>query len=78
MLYFLQAQIVAREMADRVARTVYFAHVDIWVNSLTLIAQFVITQRLLVTLGVGRTLMMLPIISVVGFSGLALRPCFRR
>jgi ATP:ADP antiporter, AAA family len=73
-LYFLQAQIVAGTIADRAARTVYFAHVDIWVNSLTLIMQFAVTKRLLVALGVARTIMLLPILSVAGFLWLGFAP----
>jgi AAA family ATP:ADP antiporter len=73
-LYFLQAQIVVSEIADRAARTIYFAHVDIWVNALTLITQFGFTGRLLSSLGIGRTLILLPILSIAGFAWLGMTP----
>ncbi|MBS0393152.1 MAG: MFS transporter [Proteobacteria bacterium] len=73
-LYFLQAQIVSAAITDRVARTLYFARVDIWVNALTLVAQMGLTRRLLVSLGVGRTLLLLPALSVAGFLWLGCAP----
>lgn len=73
-LYFLQAQVVAASIDGAAAQTAYFAHVDIWVNSLTLMFQVFITGRLMAKLGVGLTLAALPLISIVGFMGLGLMP----
>jgi AAA family ATP:ADP antiporter len=73
-LYFLQARIVAATIDGRAAQTAYFAHVDIWVNALTLALQLFLTGRLMRRLGVGLTLSALPMISIVGFVGLALVP----
>ncbi|MBL8296973.1 MAG: MFS transporter [Rhodanobacteraceae bacterium] len=73
-LYFLQAEIVAREIADRAARTAYFARVDVWVNGLTLIVQLVLTGRLIDKVGVGAVLVLLPLLSLVGFLALAAAP----
>ncbi|MGB0133758.1 NTP/NDP exchange transporter [Dokdonella sp.] len=73
-LYFLQAQIVDNTIDGRVAQTAYFANVDIWVNSLTLILQVFLTGRLMARIGVGLTLAALPLISIIGFIGLGLTP----
>ncbi len=73
-LYFLQAQIVAATIDGRAAQTVYFANVDVWVNSLTLLLQLFLTGRLMARLGVGLTLAALPLISVIGFAGLGAMP----
>jgi len=73
-LYFLQAQVVAASIDGAAAQTAYFAHVDIWVNSLTLVFQVFITGRLMAKLGVGLTLAALPLISIIGFIGLGLMP----
>ncbi len=73
-LYFLQAQIVDSQIDGRIAQTAYFANVDIWVNSLTLILQVFLTGRLMSRIGVGLTLAALPLISIVGFVGLGLTP----
>ena len=73
-LYFQQAEIAKQGFADRGARTAFFARVDLWVNVLTLGAQLFVTGKVLRVLGVGFTLAMLPALSVIGFSGLALAP----
>ncbi len=73
-LYFQQAEIARQAFANRGARTAFFAQVDLWVNILTLGAQLFATARVLRTIGVGLTLAMLPALSVLGFSGLALAP----
>lgn len=73
-LYFLQAEIVAREISDRAARTAYFASVDVWVNALTLVVQLVLTGRLIHRVGVGAVLALLPLLSLAGFLALAAAP----
>lgn len=73
-LYFQQAEIARDSFADRGARTAFFARVDLWVNSLTLGAQLFLTGRVLRWIGVALTLSMLPLLSVLGFSALALTP----
>ncbi|MDP1697368.1 MAG: MFS transporter [Xanthomonadaceae bacterium] len=73
-LYFLQAQVVDATIDGQTAQTAYFANVDIWVNSLTLVFQVFITGRLMAKLGVGLTLAALPLISIIGFMGLGMMP----
>lgn len=73
-LYFLQAQVVDSTIDGEVAQTAYFAHVDIWVNGLTLVLQLFLTGRLMARIGVGLTLAALPLISIIGFVGLGLVP----
>jgi AAA family ATP:ADP antiporter len=73
-LYFLQAEIVAREIVDRAARTAYFAQVDVWVNGLTLVLQLVLTGRLMSRIGVGAILALVPLLSILGFLALAAAP----
>jgi AAA family ATP:ADP antiporter len=73
-LYFQQAEIARHAFADRGARTAFFAQIDLGVNVLTLGAQLFATARVLRAIGVGLTLAMLPALSVLGFSGLALAP----
>lgn len=73
-LYFLQAQIVASEIPDRAGRTAFFAHVDIWVNVLTLITQLGITGRLLTSFGIAGGLVVMPALSILGFAWLGIAP----
>jgi AAA family ATP:ADP antiporter len=73
-LYFQQAEIARQSFSDRGARTAFFARVDLWVNILTLAAQVLLTGRLLRLIGVAMTLTLLPLLSIAGFSTLALTP----
>jgi AAA family ATP:ADP antiporter len=74
LVYFQQADITAHQIHDRAARTAFFAQLDIWVNVLTIVVQIFFTGRLLKWLGVGKTLAMLPIISVIGFVAMGIMP----
>jgi ATP:ADP antiporter, AAA family len=73
-LYFQQADIVRQSFADRGARTAFFARIDLWVNVLTLGAQLFLTAQVLRLIGVALTLALLPLVSILGFSTLALQP----
>jgi ATP:ADP antiporter, AAA family len=73
-LYFQQAGIAASAFADRAARTQFFGQIDLLVNTLTLLVQVFLTSRILRLLGVAATLALLPVMSVAGFSALALAP----
>jgi AAA family ATP:ADP antiporter len=72
-LYFQQAGIVSHSFADRGAQTRFFATIDLTVNCLTLGIQLFFTGRIVVLLGVGLALAILPA-TFVGFGGLALMP----
>jgi ATP:ADP antiporter, AAA family len=73
-LYFQQADIARQTFADRGARTVFFARIDLLVNIITLAAQFFVTAQVLRAFGVAFTLAALPVLNVVGFSALAVTP----
>ena len=75
-LYLTQGEIVARSFASGAERTAAFAKLDFWVNVLTLLVQLLLTSRLLRTIGVSGVLMVLPILTTVGFGALALWPTF--
>ena len=74
LLYFQQVGIAADNFSDRLARTAFFAKVDLAVNILTIFVQLFITGRLLKWLGVGVTLAILPALSVVGFISIGIGP----
>lgn len=73
-LYFQQAAIVDRTFADRAARTIFFARVDLLVNALTLGGQLFITGRVTRRAGVALTLACVPALTAVGFLVLGLMP----
>ena len=69
-LYNIQAEIVSRTFSDTPQQTSVFARIDLAVNTLTLVTQLFLTGRLMKWLGVGVTLAILPLISMVGFLAL--------
>jgi AAA family ATP:ADP antiporter len=73
-LYFQQATLVRDNFHDRASQTAFFAQIDLAVNALTLIVQLFFTGRILGFLGVGLTLMVLPLLTMFGFGTLALMP----
>ena len=74
-LYFHLLAIVEDVMAgDDEGQTRLFAVMEIAVQSLTLVTQIFLTGRILKWLGLGLSLAILPLVSIVGFGILALSP----
>ncbi|MFC4353401.1 NTP/NDP exchange transporter [Fodinicurvata halophila] len=73
-LYFQQAEIIESAFDDPDRRTQVFAIIDLTVNLLTLGLQLFVTGRLLQWAGATFGLVLLPVLSAVGFLGLALSP----
>jgi AAA family ATP:ADP antiporter len=73
-LYFQQATVVRDNFHDRASQTAFFAQIDLAVNVLTLIVQLFFTGRIVGLLGIGLTLMVLPLLTLFGFTTLALMP----
>jgi AAA family ATP:ADP antiporter len=73
-LYFEQAGIVAKSFTDRGAQTAFFATIDLLVNLLTLAVQLFFTGRIVLWLGVGLALALLPAMTMIGFGVLAAMP----
>ena len=65
--YFQQSDLTRSALTDSATRTIFLAHLDIWVNSITVVIQIFLTGRLLKWFGVGFTLVALPFISMIGF-----------
>jgi AAA family ATP:ADP antiporter len=74
LLYFQQAEIVEVGFADRAARTVFFARIDLAVNSLTAFIQIFLTGRIVRALGIALALAALPLMSVLGFAVIGVTP----
>jgi AAA family ATP:ADP antiporter len=73
-LYFQQAEIVEASFTDRTARTVFFARIDLAVNSLTAITQIFLTGRIVRSIGVALALATLPLVCVLGFAAVGVTP----
>mgnify|MGYP001088975020 FL=1 len=73
-LYFEQARIVKATFADSAGRTAFFASIDLWVNLLAAFTQVFLSGRIVRALGVGGTLVALPVLTAAGFVALAVSP----
>jgi AAA family ATP:ADP antiporter len=73
-LYFQQAYIISEAISDSGERTALFALIDLVVNGLTLIGQLLVVSRIIGRFGVTITLVLMPIVAVVGFFALGLIP----
>jgi len=73
-LYFQQAALVRDNFHDRATQTTFFAQIDLAVNALTLIVQLFFTGRIVGLLGLGLTLAILPLLTLLGFGTLTLMP----
>ncbi len=72
-LYFTKVQITAERSADPDARVAFLAGIDSWTGVLTILAQVFLTSRVIARLGVGLTLGVLPVVTLIGCSLLAER-----
>jgi ATP:ADP antiporter, AAA family len=72
--YSQQTEITGHQFQDRNARIAFFAQLDLVVNTLTLVLQVLITGHLMKRLGVGVTLVTMPVLSMIGFVALGFAP----
>src|SRR5437667_5811633 len=72
--YFQQSDLTREALKDSGARTVFLAHLDMWVNSITVVIQIFLTGRLLKWFGVGFTLVAMPFVSMMGFAAMGIAP----
>ncbi|WP_143177563.1 NTP/NDP exchange transporter [Cystobacter ferrugineus] len=73
-LYYQQVHIVDRGASGANARAAAFANIDFWVQVLTLVLQLGVTGRLIHRFGLGAALAVAPLLTALGFAGLALLP----
>ena len=73
-VYSQQAAIVAHDLTDRAAQTVFFSNINFGVNTVALVLQLFFTGRIVLTLGVALALAILPVITMGGFAVLAMTP----
>jgi AAA family ATP:ADP antiporter len=75
-MYMYIAQMVSVAFEDTNLRTQFFARMDLAVNVLSFILQLLVVRHSVKKLGIGWTLTLLPVLSVVGFAILAINPIF--
>jgi ATP:ADP antiporter, AAA family len=72
--YFQQSDLTGHQLQDRAARTSFLANMDIAVNTITVLIQVFLTGRLMKWFGVGLTLVLMPLLSAIGFAAIGLAP----
>jgi AAA family ATP:ADP antiporter len=73
-LYFQQAQIVRDSFSDSASRTAIFAAMDFSVNLLTIVAQLLLTSRIVRKWGLSWALALIPLLLGFGFLLLGMMP----
>ncbi|MBL4670593.1 MAG: hypothetical protein JKY30_15215 [Flavobacteriales bacterium] len=71
LIYFTQANLVSDASDELNTRIALFAQLDMWTQLATLFVQLFATAHLIKRLGIGVTLAILPIVTVVGFAAMA-------
>ncbi len=73
-LYMFTAQLVEQAIPSPDERTQFFSNINNVTNALALIAQMFIVKQVVVRFGIGASLALMPIVSIVGFGVLAVMP----
>ena len=76
-LYAQQTDLVGRLYPTREARTTVLAQLEFAAQTLTLFTQFFLTGRITRWIGLGATLAIVPVVTVLGFGTLGLVPVFQ-
>lgn len=74
-LYFIQKDIL-RQIPDRGERRMLLGRIDFAVQTLTVVTQFLFTAEVIRRWGMALTLILVPLVSVIGFTSLSLAPTF--
>lgn len=74
--YMYMAEIVSLTFEGTDRQTQIFANMDAMINGLSFIGQLLIVKHSVKKLGIGGTLVLLPLVSVIGFTLLAINPAF--
>ncbi len=71
LIYFTQANLVSDASDELNTRIALFAQLDMWTQLATLLVQLFVTGHLIKRLGIGFTLAILPVVTVIGFVAMA-------
>ncbi len=73
-LYMFAAQLVEESIPGANARTEFFSNINFWTNLFALLGQMFFVRHVVVHFGIGRSLAVLPLLSVAAFVLLAFDP----
>jgi len=73
-LYMFAIQLVEVSIPGANARAEFFSNIDFWTNLIALLGQMFFVRHVVARFGIGRSLAVLPLVSIVGFAVLAFDP----
>jgi AAA family ATP:ADP antiporter len=73
-LYMFRAELIETAILNPDARTLFFSNMNIAQNALALIAQMFLVKQVVTRFGIGRSLLLFPLASIIGFAILAMEP----
>jgi AAA family ATP:ADP antiporter len=73
-LYMFAAEMVETSIIGADQRTEFFSNINFWTNLFALLGQMFIVKQIVVRFGIGRSLALLPLVSMAGFIVLAMDP----
>lgn len=73
-LYMFTAELVEKAIPDANEQTQFFSNINVATNALALVGQMFVVQHVVRRFGIGVSLFLMPIVSVVGFALLAYNP----
>lgn len=73
-LYMFSADLVEDAITNNDERTQFFSDINFWTNAFALVGQMLLVKETVRRFGLGITLSLLPVVSVIGFAWLALDP----
>ena len=73
-LYMFRAELIGEAIQNPDARTQFFSNMNVAANALALIAQMFLVKQVVTRFGIGRSLFLFPLASIIGFAVLAFEP----
>jgi AAA family ATP:ADP antiporter len=73
-LYMFRAELIETAILSPDARTQFFSNMNIAQNSIALVAQLFLVKQVVTRFGIGRSLVLFPTASIIGFAILAMEP----
>ncbi len=73
-LYMFRAELIETAIISPDAQTQFFSNMNVAQNALALIAQMFLVKQVVMRFGIGRSLFLFPLASIIGFAILALEP----
>ena len=73
-LYMFRAELIETAILSPDARTQFFSNMNVAQNTIALVAQMFLVKQVVGRFGIGRSLSLFPIASIIGFAILAMEP----